>query len=245
MTDRVEEVLAALVRLADELAPALVPPGHAELLEAVTSGGRRIFQAAACSVALLDESETELVFTAASGAGAEEVVGMRVPVTTGIAGWVVASGEPIAVADVTRDARFARETAERTGYVPRSILATPLETDRRVLGVMEVLDRREDPRDMEVLGVLARQAALAIEQARAFSALGRALFTAAAEAVESADLHAALLAAAEDGDAARRDVVELAAHVYALGRLPSAQRRFVTRVVGAAAEYAGAGGHDW
>jgi len=76
-------------------------------------------------------------------------------------------GQPIEIADVTRDPRFARDVAESTGYVPRAILAMPLETDRAMLGVIEDLDRRKDggsgARDMELLALFARQAALAIE----------------------------------------------------------------------------------
>jgi hypothetical protein len=66
---------------------------------------------------------------------------MRIPAGQGIAGWVLASGQPIELSDVTHDPRFARDVAERTGYVPRSILAMPVEGSQQTLGVLEVLDR--------------------------------------------------------------------------------------------------------
>ena len=137
------------------------------LLISLTELGRRIFDAAACSLAVLEPDEEHLLFRAATGAGADEVRGMRLPVGRGIAGWVVASGQPIAVHDVRADPRFALDVAESTGYVPRSILAAPVLGSAEAVGVMEVLDRAEPPRphDMEVLTLLARQAGLALELA--------------------------------------------------------------------------------
>jgi GAF domain len=47
---------------------------------------------------------------------------------------VLASGQPIELSDVTHDPQFARDVAERTGYVPRSILAMPVEGSQQTLG---------------------------------------------------------------------------------------------------------------
>jgi len=135
------------------------------LLASITDLGRRLFDAAACSLAVLEPDEENLRFRSASGQGADEVVGLRLPVGRGIAGWVVSSGQPIAVQDVRTDPRFAVDVAESTGYVPASILAAPLIASGEALGVIEVLDRTPDPGrdDLELLTLLATQAALAIE----------------------------------------------------------------------------------
>jgi signal transduction protein with GAF and PtsI domain len=50
---------------------------------------------AACSLALVDQDGERLEFVAAAGAGAEQLVGMRIPAGQGIVGWVLASGQPI------------------------------------------------------------------------------------------------------------------------------------------------------
>ncbi|MGK5168919.1 GAF domain-containing protein [Geodermatophilus sp. CPCC 205761] len=138
------------------------------LLASLTELGRRVFGAAACSLAVLEPDDEHLVFRAASGAGADEVVGLRLPVSRGIAGWVVSSGQPIAVHDVRADPRFAVDVAESTGYVPRSILAAPMTASGEAIGVVEVLDRQAvDGRDdMDLLTLFADQAALAIGLAR-------------------------------------------------------------------------------
>jgi GAF domain-containing protein len=170
MPDRPERLLERVAALAADLGPALAPVGQLELLRSITAAARELFDAAACSLALLDEAQETLTFHVASGAGAEEVVGQRVPVNRGIAGWVVSSGQPVAVADVAADPRFAAEVAEATGYVPRSVLAMPLQTERDMLGVIELLDQRDDApagrRDMELLGLFANQAAIALDLLR-------------------------------------------------------------------------------
>jgi GAF domain-containing protein len=135
------------------------------LLVSIVEMGRLVLGAAACSLAVLDRDEEHLVFRAACGAGAGEVTGLRLPVSRGIAGWVVSSGQPIAVHDVRADPRFAADIAASTGYVPRSILAAPLTASGEPVGVIEVLDRSPaDGRDdMDLLTRLAAQAALGLE----------------------------------------------------------------------------------
>ena len=144
-----------------------------ELLTSAVALARRAFGAAACSVALLDDDGEHLVFVAAEGDGASEVVGLRLPVSLGIAGWAVSSGQPIAVDQVQRDPRFARDVAESTGYVPRTILAAPLETADSVLGVIEVLDRTPVAQrdDLGLLSLVAHQLALGLQLSRRTSEL--------------------------------------------------------------------------
>jgi GAF domain-containing protein len=83
---------------------------------------------------------------------------------------VFSTGQPLALSDVARDARFGRDTAEQTGYVPRSLIAVPLVDDEGILGVLEVLDKRGDGgfdlRDIELATVFARQATVAIRSSR-------------------------------------------------------------------------------
>jgi len=192
MTD--SHLLAELALLATNLGLALRPAGLEELVRSITDVARRTFAAQASSIAILDEGADELVFYVASG-GSDEVVGRRIPVGHGIAGWVVSSGQALAITEVSRDPRFAHEVAESFGYVPKAILAMPLETDRRLLGVIEVLDPTEDAAvhaDMELLGVFARQAALAIQSVQSFDHIGQTLFAIIAEAAKQGDLGKAL-----------------------------------------------------
>jgi signal transduction protein with GAF and PtsI domain len=120
---------------------------------------RRLFGAAACSIALVDEEGATLEFVASDGEGAAEIVGVRIPVSRGIAGWAAMSGQPIAVRDVQSDPRFARDIAEATHYVPDAIYAAPiLDAQGEVLGVASVLDPVVDETSgwtLNVLGTIA------------------------------------------------------------------------------------------
>src|SRR4051794_38227828 len=101
---------------------------------------RALFGAAACSIALVDDDGGTLEFVASDGAGADEIVGVTIPVSRGIAGWAAMSGQPIAARDVQADARVARDVAESTHYVPTAIYAAPmLDPEGEVVGALSVL----------------------------------------------------------------------------------------------------------
>jgi GAF domain-containing protein len=235
-----DEVFERLAAIADELGPALVPPGHDELLESIAETARSLFSAASCSIALLEETDDEerLVFQAAVGQGAESVLDLTIPSSQGIAGFVVRSGQPLVIDDVSTDPRFAASFADETGYRPTAILAVPLETDRDVLGVLEVLD--PDPesmahaRGMELLGHFAGLAALALESANVFRSLGTSMFKAAAQTAN--DRNEAALGEALDDIATRargddRDLADLAAIFVELRRLGPTERKTATSLV--------------
>jgi GAF domain-containing protein len=154
-----EAAVAAGVLGADE--------AHRSLLQATVEVARAIFGAKAASVFLLDEEADELVFEAVAGEGAGELIGMRFPAGTGVAGWVLTTRQPLVIDDLSADTRFSREAAESTGYVPKSMMAVPLLVEERALGVLEVLDRPPESRvtlaEVDLLGLFANQAAIALE----------------------------------------------------------------------------------
>ncbi|QMU80486.1 GAF domain-containing protein [Streptacidiphilus sp. PB12-B1b] len=137
-----------------------------ELLESVVEVARAIFGAQASSIMLLDEETDELVFQAVSGQGENSLVGSRFPAGSGIAGWVLVSGEPMVVDDLTRNPSFDRSLAESTAYVPQALMAAPLIHGNRILGVLEVLDPSPQARsslgELDLLALFARQAAAAL-----------------------------------------------------------------------------------
>jgi GAF domain-containing protein len=111
-----------------------------ELLHAIVDRARRTFKAQACSILLHQPERRSLVFAAMSGEGSESLVGVEFSDDTGVAGWVLANREPLSLDDVVHDRRFAEDIAEIIGYVPRRLMATPLLSDGRALGVLEMLD---------------------------------------------------------------------------------------------------------
>lgn len=132
-------------------------------LQATADVARATFGGAAASALIIDG--TDLIFGAVSGAGQEYLPGRRIPLRTGVAGWVVSSAQAVAVADTGASGLFARQFAESTGYVPKTLIAAPLMTDDCCLGVMEVLDgtSHHGAEALELLALFARQAALIVE----------------------------------------------------------------------------------
>ena len=121
---------------------APVAEATARVLSAIVKTAAGVFDAAATSVALR-RPDGGLEYQAAWGAGADEVVGMRLGVRQGIAGRVLATGVGEVVQDCRADPDFAAATARRTGYVPYTMLVVPLAPDDEPIGVLTVLDRRD------------------------------------------------------------------------------------------------------
>ena len=140
---------------------------YRELLQAIVEVARAIFGARASSVFLHDEETDELVFEAVAGEGAGELVGRRFPSSTGVAGWVLVTRQPLVIEELEQDPRFWREVAESTGFVPKWLMAVPLLHEERALGVLEVLDRPQQAafslKEMELLGLFANEAAIALD----------------------------------------------------------------------------------
>ncbi|MEA2272725.1 MAG: eukaryotic-like serine/threonine-protein kinase [Solirubrobacteraceae bacterium] len=117
--------------------------GPPSLMEAVVRTAAGVFDAAAASIALVEELTGELVYRAAWGAGAHEIVGVRLAPSQGISGAVVASAEPTFVADCRHDERFEAAVAAGTGYVPITMLVVPLLRGNQTIGALSLLDRRD------------------------------------------------------------------------------------------------------
>jgi GAF domain-containing protein len=180
---------------------------HRALLQSIVDVARAIFGAKASSIFLLDAETDELVFEAVSGEGEGDLIGMRIPSGTGIAGWVLVTGQPIVIDDLSQDPRHARQTAESTGYVPKSLMAVPLVNGETSLGVLQVLDRSTDRAfslgEIDLLILFADQASIGLDllqtarRARAVAEQGEGGPAVVARI-------AALLEAAEDETAALR-----------------------------------------
>jgi predicted Ser/Thr protein kinase len=119
------------------------PDASRSLIEAVVHTAAGVFGAAAASICLIDQTTGELVYQAAWGAGAREIVGVRLPSGTGIVGSVISTGVGEAVADCRSDSRWAARIAAGTGYVPYTQVVVPLQRAGRPIGALAILDRRD------------------------------------------------------------------------------------------------------
>jgi sigma-B regulation protein RsbU (phosphoserine phosphatase) len=97
------------------------------------------------SVLIRDGDDGDLRFLSAIGKVAEQLINIRIPAGKGIAGFVLSSGQPMAVSDVGEETSFYSEVDKRTGYSTQMILATPLSHNGEVIGVLEYINRRGQP----------------------------------------------------------------------------------------------------
>jgi GAF domain/Protein kinase domain len=154
------------------------PAAPRQLMEGIVRTAAGVFDAAAASIALIDRTTGELVYQSAWGAGAREIVGVRLPPGVGISGGVVATGEPVA-SECRNDPRFASQIAAGTGYVPYTMLVVPLKRAEDAIGVLAILDRRDgglyNPEDIDRAGLFAELAVTALDvQPDVFTSLGEA-----------------------------------------------------------------------
>lgn len=149
-----------------------------EVLELIMTTSRQILAAEACSLMLVDEQTGELVFEVAQGPVADKLKrGTRLEKGKGIAGYVFEIGEPLLIEDAYQDARFHPGFDEQTGFRTRSVLCVPLKVKGRMVGVVQIINRRDGlsfcREDCETLTLLSTHAAIAIENARMHRALLR------------------------------------------------------------------------
>ena len=90
----------------------------------------------------------------------------------GIAGQVAQTGEPLLIPDVGRDPRWFKEISESIRFETRSIACVPLKLDGDVIGVLEIIDKKDgtpiNDEEMPQIGEFAGLAALAIGSAQRF-----------------------------------------------------------------------------
>lgn len=147
-------------------------------LTLITDHTTRLMEVAAASVVLRDDDRKEVWFAAASGEGAADVLGLRMGLGQGIAGWVTAKGEPVIVTDVYADERFFAEVDRQSGFTTKSILCVPLQIKGRAIGALEVMNKRSgsfNKEDLAMLQALAIPAATAIENAQLYEEQARTI----------------------------------------------------------------------
>lgn len=106
----------------------------------------------------------QLVFCACKGPRSGKLLGRRIPLDEGIAGWVARSGKTYLSSDVSKDTRWSSRISAELRFATKNILASPLKAADSVTGVVEVINKVNgepfDKDDKEMLEVLSGQLAL-------------------------------------------------------------------------------------
>jgi signal transduction histidine kinase len=149
-----------------------------QLLRLIMAEAEQLANGEASSVMLYDPEHNDLHFELVMTPDEkvrEVIKQIRVPMgESSIAGYSATHREPLIVNDVYNDPRFFRQSDEKSSFKTRSIIAVPMLRKDRLIGVLEVLNKRGEggftDADRRMLEVLAHQAAIAIENAQLFEA---------------------------------------------------------------------------
>jgi putative methionine-R-sulfoxide reductase with GAF domain len=241
------EALAAIAARSQIVQRLEIGPTDA-VLRSVVGAAAALFGAEAASIALFDPDRDRLIFRVAAGEQGRGVVGVEIRTDEGLAGYVYSSGRAIAISDIANDTRFGRGVAEMTGYVPRSIVAVPLVDEDGTIGVLEVLDKRDGPafslRDVEMAGVFAHQATVAIRASRIEKDTAFLLATVVGRLAEGAPQRGVdeVVEAAVAGLCADDDPIwQLVEKVAAIRRASPEQLALVNTILDAVATYVSRG----
>ncbi len=136
------------------------------LLRSILTKAMKILDAPDGSLALLDDKQDELVFMIVEGTLGGELDGYRIPAGEGIAGWVVRNQKPALVRNVRTDFRFSNTVDSEFKFRTQSIIAVPLIGNRKIYGVVEILNQKGDQpfneKDVALLRLLCRAAGEAL-----------------------------------------------------------------------------------
>lgn len=121
------------------------------------------------SLLLIDEEAQEMAFVVVHGSVRDKLQGHRIPIGSGIAGWVAENGEPLMVENAPSDSRFSPSVDRAFKFRTRSMLCVPIVHETKTKGVIQALNKRTrkefQQTDLILLGVVAQIAAVAIGRA--------------------------------------------------------------------------------
>ena len=169
-TERRAQQLSSLNEITRQLTSTLeLKP----LLKSILESAVKILSTEAGSLFLVDEQTDELIFEVTVGPVAHDLVGQRLPPGSGFVGKAVNTRQPVIVNDVAAHITWNPATDKQTGFITRAILAVPLEVKGRIIGVIEIINKKDgnyfSDDDQNLLSAFAGQAAVAIDNARLYT----------------------------------------------------------------------------
>jgi two-component system, NtrC family, sensor histidine kinase HydH len=127
------------------------------------------------SIFEVDQVQGELFIRLARGPGSHKIKALRLKIGEGIAGWVAQAEKPLICPDPYADPRFSRHFDDESGFRTRSILCVPLKSRDRLMGVVEVINKKEGKsftaEDLEILTMLGNMIGPALENAHLYGRL--------------------------------------------------------------------------
>jgi len=164
--------LRNLVQLSSLINSSLETP---EALNNALMSVEQALNAEVSSIFEVDQVKGELFILLARGPGSDKIKALRLKIGEGIAGWVAQAEKPLICPDPYADARFSRHFDDKSGFHTRSILCVPLKSRDRLVGVVEVINKKAaqgfTEEDLEILIMLGNMIGPALENAYLYSRL--------------------------------------------------------------------------
>lgn len=147
-----------------------------DLLSRIMSASKRVVNADASSLYLVDDAKGELTpLIIEGGAGGELKALPNLKMGYGIAGWVAQRGQPELIEDAYRHPKFDPDYDRKTGYQTKSMICVPIQSSDKILGVSQVINKLDGSSftrdDLELFEAFCAQAAIAIVNAQMHQAL--------------------------------------------------------------------------
>jgi len=143
---------------------------YTEVVAAALEASLDTVDAESGCVLLHSPADDSLVFEYVVGPIADQLLGQSFSATQGIAGKVFRTGTALLSNDVRAEECHLRRIGDEMGYPSRTMIAVPLTTlGGRTLGILQAINKREGAfvhEDLELLRIVATQAATIIENAR-------------------------------------------------------------------------------
>ena len=129
----------------------------------------------ASSVLLVGPGRRKLLVVAATGKWRDALVGREFDAKLGIPGRVARTGDAALVTNVQTDGKFHKDIDDLASLRTRCVIAAPMIHRSEVMGVVEVVNRRDESvfndHDLKILQIFATLAAGATQNARAYEGL--------------------------------------------------------------------------
>jgi len=149
------------------------------LLKSILQSATEILNCEAGSLLMADDTRDDLVFKVAVGPVAQSLLNTRASKTSGLAGRAMITKQPVMANDVQSSEEWTPDYDKQTGFSTRSVLVVPLQVMDRMIGVIEVINKRDftifNMDDQDLLTAFAAQAGIAIENARLYQMTDREL----------------------------------------------------------------------
>lgn len=142
---------------------------HMSLLSKIVFAAQELIKTEVASILLMDDAIGKLRFAISTNIKPHEMEEITVPLEGSIAGWIMTHGEPRVIEDPSS---VYRGVDNKIDFETRNLMGVPMRAHKDVIGVVQAVNKHDGEAftddDVQLLRILASQAAMAIENARMF-----------------------------------------------------------------------------